>query len=344
VRAEDGSVPAAASNAAVAAIDAIHEASSRLRASSVRNVIDALCRIALLASDRRRSPCRVDAGGREVRFPIVRWEGTMKGSISDYLVLRQMPPGRHVFALNQMGPVASELGLVALSAHIDAAIEKGRQALRAEFAWAQARARRTSARGKAVLVDNQADVQISAIETITRARTVGDPGEPLVVQAQEVLDQIFPRGVAPITKQRFEVQLGIMDTMLEHFHGSLSTHVTNLGLERDVARLARLVEEFRAELTVINDPAITFDKVTEARDELHQHTSAVTVLALAAFPGLDEESTRTRERLMAPINDQQARVFEARRRQRRPLDVDPETGQEIEPVGDADDEDPEADE
>jgi hypothetical protein len=40
--------------------------------------------------------------------------------------------------------------------------------------------------------------------------------------------------------------------------------------------------------------------------------------------------------LLAPINRQQALIVEAHRRRRRPLDVDPRTGIEVEPTNEDD--------
>jgi hypothetical protein len=178
-------------------------------------------------------------------------------------------------------------------------------------------------------LDNQLDAQIGAIQSLADARTVGDEDDPVVKAATRVLQVVFPRGVAPIIHQSFEVQLGIMKVMLETFDGDLFNEVQLLGLEREVERMRRLVDAFEDELSSAKADITTFDKVREARELLHEYGALVIAQAIVAYPGLDEQATHDRESLLAAFNDQQARVAEDYRRRRRVTDVDPETGEEL---------------
>jgi hypothetical protein len=278
-----------------------------------------------------RSPC-IDEGSE-----------SMRGTISDYTSLRRMPTGRYLFALGQIRQRVEaaqdervpERGL--LIERIDAAIAAGNVARQRDFEWVRTRNRQNAARGEAVRVDNEVDVQISAIEAIVRARTVGDDGER-VAAAQNIKEQVFPRGVAVITNQKFEVQLSLLDAMLEKLRGPLADAMRHVGIDEEVARLGRLVEQFRTELGKANDDSVTYDQVKEARESLHEQTAVVLVSVLSMVPATDEAATRTREHLLAPLNDQQERVYEAQRRHRAPLDVDPTTGEVIREEDDREDE------
>jgi hypothetical protein len=258
----------------------------------------------------------------------------MRGSTSEYTNLRRMPTGRYLFALGQMRQrvEGAEPERVPrpelLIERIDAALAAGQVARERDFEWVRTRDREDRARGEATLVDNEVDVQISSIEAIVRARTVGDD-EERVAAARAIKERVFPRGVAVITNRTFEVQLSLMDAMLEELRGELSEQVRRVGIEEEVARLGRLVEKFRAELGKVNEDVLTFDQVRAAREDLHEQTAVALVTVLSALPGTTEDEMRMREHLLAPLNDQQERVYEAQRRHRRPLDVDPTTGEVI---------------
>ena len=253
----------------------------------------------------------------------------MKGTVSNYLSINRMPTGRAVYALKAVHKQAKKRGLSALEQATSVAVEQGNQTLRVEFSYEQSRDDHSAARGKAVELDNRLDAQIGAIQSLVAARKVGDEDDPVVQAARRVLEVVFPRGVAPIIHQSFEVQLGIMKVMLETFDGDLTSEVELLGIQREVQRMDRLVDAFQKELATAKTNHTTFDEVREARELLHEHTALVVAQVIAAYPSLDEQTTADRESLLAPINDQQERVAADHRRRRRLTDVDPDTGEVI---------------
>ncbi len=253
----------------------------------------------------------------------------MKGVVSNYFSINRMPTGRALYALKEMHKVASQRGLEDVEAATEVAVEQGNRAVRVEFSYEQSRADNSDARGKAVELDNRLDAQIGAIQSLVAARKVGDEDDPVVKAARRVLEVVFPRGVAPIIHQSFEVQLGIMKVMLETFDGDLASEVELLGIEREVQRMGQLVEAFEEELATAEANVTTFDEVREARELLHEYVAIVVGQVIAAYPSLDETATRERESLLAPLNDQQERVAADYRRRRRVTDVDPDTGEEL---------------
>ncbi|MFU8803501.1 MAG: hypothetical protein ACNA8W_06810 [Bradymonadaceae bacterium] len=272
----------------------------------------------------------------------------MKGTVSEHLTARRMPTGRIVFSMTEMRAKAEARSLSNIVDWLNQTIRKARATLRTEHSYDQTRDKTSQARGKAVAIDRDIDGLIAAIEAIVAARTVGDPDDPVVKAANTVHRVVYPRGVASITNQSHEIQLGTMLVMEEHFHGDLANEVELLGIQREVARLSRLMKDFRTELSHVNQPGTTYDQVTEARDELHEYMTMAIALVIAAYPSLDPEATRARESLLAPLADQQARVLADRRRRRRVYDVNPDTGEDIiveGPLADIDDlvEDHEAD-
>src|SRR5690554_3379321 len=173
---------------------------------------------------------------------------SIKGIVSSHLNFIHMPTGRYVFGLKALRDEAERRGLDTLKAAADDAIGVGERALRLEFAYEQARTQSSTARGESLVIDNQIDAQIGAMKAMTDARTLGSEEDPVVQAAHRVLDILFPRGIAPIVHQSFEVQLGILDVFLEHTDTQLASEISLLGLDREVTRLRELVERFRAEL------------------------------------------------------------------------------------------------
>lgn len=251
-------------------------------------------------------------------------------SVSSFINLRRMPTGRHRFSLRQMRARAESGGFNEVVAQIDRALKVAEEAQRLELGYSRAQSQRTSARGDATLVDNQIDEQIVAIHKSLEASRIGDDDDPVVKAAREMLTEFFPQGVRAITHRTFEEQLSIMETMMVSLKGDFAAQVALLHLDRPIERLGRLIELFRKELEQEKTVEVTFDQVRAIRDDLHEQVCKVVVAVLFSLNDDHHRGARKqRERLFAPLLDQQERVAEARRRNRVPTDVDPETGEEV---------------
>lgn len=272
---------------------------------------------------------------------------------SDYLDLKQMPPGRHVFALTSMRVVVlKKLGAATpLLLVIDDAMTVGRETLRIGLAWEVAKkANQDKSRGGAHGVKQRIARQLSSLYSIVQSRTEGD--DEVAVKARELASTVFPNGVAGISNQKFEVMLGTLETMLsEHLQGKLADHVTTVGVDREVRLLAELTALFAQELQPKGRAEVTHDTVETAEDALHEATSEVLNEVLHAMskrnfvpppgsePMTDLDRVRLREEILAPLNYQQELVAQAYSRHKKPLDVNPNTGEELDPDAndDADD-------
>ncbi len=262
--------------------------------------------------------------------------------LSDYVDFNQMPAGRHVFGLTGAAKVLDVLSLTALKPRVDAAIEKGHATLEIEHRWAAVKGKKKgTGRGNARAIKVEITRQLSSIADIAQARTVGDADDPVVETAHEILDTQFPAGVAAIRDQPYEELLGTLDTMNGELAGAYAPQVETLGMSREVQRLARLTDELRAELRRGGGPAVEFHEVELARAALHEATCGVIVAVVDHFDGMDDpkQAAAQRERVLAELNRQQALVSEARSQHREPLDVNPQTGTEVDPAsaGDATD-------
>ncbi len=262
----------------------------------------------------------------------------IRGRATNHVKNRRMPVGRYIYALEDMSEIAKERALAGVKEAVDNALVTGRKAKRVQFSYEQTRDQTSKARGRSVELDQQIDAIIVAIRNVVRDRIIGIDGDPIEEAAQLILKTVYPRGARAITHLSFEAQLATMTVMIEHFRNDLAEAVTLTGVDREVSLMEELVEEFRTELRVSEKPGVTYDELKEAISELHEHTALVRAVCVAAYPSLDQAATEARESLLAPLVDQENRVAEAQRRQRRVLDVDPSTGEEIdddhEPVSD----------
>lgn len=268
-----------------------------------------------------------------------------RADISDYLEFKHMPSGRYVFALTQTRALVSKkLGDSSpLLSIIDEARSQGREALRIEFDRQSAKKLDADeSRGESLALKQRITRQLSSLFSIVEGRTEGD--DEVAAKARKLVATVFPNGVAGISKQSFEVMLGKLQTMLtDHLEGDLAGAVTTVGVEREVRLVRGLTDRFAEALVPKQPSQVSYDDVQAAEHGLHEATSEVIVAILHATskrnfvppegsePMTDADRVRLREALLAPINFQQDRVTEAFARHKVPLDVNPDTGREINP-------------
>src|SRR5690606_20690897 len=124
--------------------------------------------------------------------------------------------------------------------------------------------------------------------------------------------------------------LGFMDAMQTRFANELEADIVTLNLGAKLAQLSKLVEAFRAELEKTRAD-LAWDTVLAAQNEGHELLAELFVTILAAHKARTPENEERRAALLAEYDRQDRIVFEAQRRRRRVLDVDPETGADLPP-------------
>ncbi len=259
----------------------------------------------------------------------------MVGNVSNDVVMRQLESGRHVFAMEEGKKRVSDVGKLtdeekaALRVHFINAITKGRQTLKTEHSYAQTRDDNSQARGNTVAMDNELDTVITDLRDFVLIRS-RHRNEEVSEAAKQILKVNFPRGARAITQLSFEQQLAVMQTMIKEFRSTLSDAVDKIGMGSDVEHFETLVSAFRDEMAIVHGPVTTWDEVVAMRHLLHEATSMAKIQVLAAFSDLDDkEAIAEREWILEPLRDQEARVLERQRRRRRPANVNPETGEEL---------------
>lgn len=250
------------------------------------------------------------------------------GSLFPYLQMRRFPPGRRVFTLEQMRVVAEEHS-PSLLPLIDKAIAHDRHTLKLEGLWSRTRGDTSTSRGEATVIDAKIDRTLGAMESIAKGQQVGPKDDAVAEAATKFIKAVFPLGVQAVTQKPFEEQLGALRTLLDLFDDELAEPVKLIGVDRHVTQLRPLVEQFGQELALSKTPHVTWDVVSAAQREGQELLAEVVVVVLGTHHERTPETTAIREELLAEYNRQDALLREAFRRQRRPLDVNPDSGEEV---------------
>lgn len=263
----------------------------------------------------------------------------MDRHLFDYLESRQLPTGRRTFVLQRMLAAAEELGADEIADACEEAIDGARETMQLELGYDRAKSKKSTARGNAKQLDEQADAQLGAMYKIADGHTVGPDDDDIVEMAGEFLEEVFPLGVGAVIHQEYEQQLATMEALLGRFSGDLGTHVDELNLTRQVQRVAEIVPAYRAELEQEEDEEVTYAQVKAARMRGLDEMAALVFLVLARYPGIaDVDERQQREKLLAEFHRQNEFVARAYRRNRRPEDIDPDTGEPLDDDQAADEE------
>lgn len=252
----------------------------------------------------------------------------MSTSLLKYFNIRRLPTGRLLFVLNDIRQVAVGLHLQGLVTEVDEAIAHAKKTLELELQWRTRKSDPSKKRGDASIIDSQIDTLLGGIQSIVSGQSVGDESDPAVPAARRFLSSIFPLGLGGITNQSFEQQLGYMDAMQLRFANELKDDVKTLGLGAKLSQLSTLVEAFRKELEKTRNE-ITWNSVVAAQNEGHELLADLFVSIFACHKKRDPETLKRRAALLAEYDRQDRIVYEAQRRRRKVLDVDPDTGLEL---------------
>lgn len=267
------------------------------------------------------------------------------GSLLQYFSLIHLTTGRRIFALNAMLGVALEHKLHQLVEPIEDAIAFNRDLFGLEERWDTVRDNRSTRRGDAVIVDNKLDQTLHAIATVASGHASGDIDTPHLRAGKHVLEKLYPNGVTAITQQSFEDQLESVVHLLKKCDDDrgLSDDIRLLGLEDRITQIKALTSQLRVELEKKPQAEVTWDKVRAAQLEGHERYVGNVALVIGTFWRRTQEHTDLREELLSEANRQSKIISDSRRRKVPVLDVDPETGEEIDSVPDGQLLDPEAD-
>jgi hypothetical protein len=250
----------------------------------------------------------------------------MTADLASLFNLYVFPTGRRLFAHAQVLKLAQQQGIEDLASHASAAIKQDRKTLALEQEWGSDETRPLPD-ADATRIDNLLDRALSAFRDAAQALADGaDPEDEIIPMVNSLLKAIFPAGVAAVTTLPFVEELAVVEGILAKLKGPLKKTVDELGLSRQVKRLAKLAEQYRAALTAPS-ASLKFGDVRAARARGQDMLLETVVIILARHRSSSAEDMSARSALLEPVLNQNDEIRRYMRSRRTVADVNPETGQ-----------------
>src|SRR5690606_19414825 len=132
--------------------------------------------------------------------------------------LLRFSSGRRLLVLRQVLSIAKELANPRLIARAEAAIAHELRLRRMERQWVRKKAKRSTARGNAKVIDQKLDRLLSSMHrTVEGVLETVDPESEHAAKVRAFLEEYFPAGVQEITNAQYEDALAIIEEMNEDF-------------------------------------------------------------------------------------------------------------------------------
>jgi hypothetical protein len=255
----------------------------------------------------------------------------MDGTLASLLSFYIFSSGRRLFAMQQVKSAASAVGFNALASHADVCIAHDRSTRDLEAKWAGQKAG-TSYAPEARQLDIYVDAALTALrDGLDSQIKASAPGDPLGEAAQRLSQELFPKGAGAITSLPYVEELAELQRILGRAqHPDLTAVIGDLGLGRQVARLASLEKQYAAAL-VGPGGQVAFAQVKDARAKGQSLMLQAVAMTLGQYPSDSEADRKARNGLLAPIFAQNEAIRSYLRQRMAIEDVNPDTGA-IEPA------------
>lgn len=251
------------------------------------------------------------------------------GRIGEHLDYHQMKTGSVRYCLNEIEVRLDDYDNERLESRVLQALRLNDVAARLEYEWVvSVRDRSDGIREGTVEIDNKIDRTVTAIYRVANTNAELPSDRVQTDLAEELVRELFPRGVTPITSVRFERQHEHVERLLGRLREDFSNHVTALGLDAQVDALEKLHKRFEEQIEATSNDAVRFDQVEAARvagqDAFHK------VLYTIYADYCDDDDVR--RELLRPVEEQQRRIERYVNRRGEIPEVDPESGEPTAPV------------
>jgi hypothetical protein len=183
---------------------------------------------------------------------------------------------------------------------------------------------------EATAVDNLVDHGVAAIEGYLDVQSRMYRGEARAAAAERLRDALLPNGIAAIIRLPYAEQHGQVNTLIDR--------AADPALASDVAALTEMASLLQ-QLRVRNDeygavlgrvaPRPTRDELREAEQRCQEILEATAGFIFGHYALHEPGNTTARDHLLEPILKQNEAIRAARRQRRPPVDIDPETGDEL---------------
>lgn len=244
--------------------------------------------------------------------------------LAEFIDLYQFSLGSIAYCIGEMRTTLEELGNEEALARAEKAKKACDRARQLQYDWDQQKKKAPLEREGAERLDNEIDNLLSGLLQTVEPFAEFEVETDKQRRARELLDQLFPEGVYPITSKQFEDQHVAVNELLDRLDDSFSKHVETLGIGDLVDRLRELNDEFGETLSGEAD-GVDYSEVeasfTAAQDAFH----GLLVQVLADYT----DDMATLNRVMEPVLEQRKRTARHMKRRGTKPEVDPETGEPV---------------
>jgi hypothetical protein len=249
-------------------------------------------------------------------------------ALADLFTLYRFTPGRRLYALRRTRERLAPND--PLLADIDAAIEVDKKTLELLTRWQTQRRSTDNWPQEALQLDREHDRLWAALQRACHAIAVGyGPDSPQGAAANRILNSVFASGISALIHLPFVEQRERTDAWLARLTGELAADVQAAGLEPIVARLAEVNTRF-GQLLDQHKPqgGIAYEQLLQANAD----GELALLRIVAMLTGRTAKDDAERARLLEPILQQNEQIAHSHRRSAKVPDVDPNTGEVVEPA------------
>lgn len=236
--------------------------------------------------------------------------------IRDLITIGGLGAARRLLALERVLPLVAEHPVDGLSEALDDAIAHEKRVLAMEAAR-RAPIRSALHEAEARDLDQQLDRAVSALRDLL-VSTVQVHPPPAQDHAQQLLEALFPAGVAPVTGLPYVEQHGALREMFARLQRDpqLSASVAALYLSGPLQHLEALNEAYGAALSATGGEEVTHEAYARAERQGRDTLAAIVARILGAYPTDAPADLSARSQLLEPIALQQAEARALRRSKR----------------------------
>ncbi len=248
--------------------------------------------------------------------------------LTEVLDFYQFTPGRRIHAARRVKEIAADIGHPTIESRANAVIVHDTQTLKLTRKWRHSRTIRAGSRTMATELDSAVDRCMGAIFRATNEwlDNFGDHS-PDAERVQQFLAYHFPEGVGEITTLPSEDKSAYGYDLLNQFDDAWSDIPELIAVGQYVARLRELLDQYEEALRQTETRPVEYEDVRAAQHRGEDLMSRLVVKILGDFSEKTDEDAHIRNRLMAPIIEQNERIKESHKRRSQLRDVDPETGE-----------------
>lgn len=247
--------------------------------------------------------------------------------LDEYFDLYKFSLGSIAYCISRIRESFSERGNSGGVELADAAARLNEKARTARYKWNQQKKEKPLERKGTKQLDNRIDQTLSAILQVVEAYADHGPQNEKREAAEELVEAFFPNGVFPITSQAFADQHFDVDDLVGKLRNDYASHVQTLGIGSMIDKLDGMNTEFGQRLEP-DDDGVTYDEVEAAYVEAEGAFHRLIAKAIADYGGEMEDINE----VLRPLNEQTLRTRRFVQRRGEVPEVDPETGEPIDPV------------